>query len=58
MDHEEDPRVVPDTQTIDGEAGALPEYEPPKVLTYRGEAVLDALGPAQACSFTGSVVGC
>ena len=27
----------------------LPEYEPPQVVTYRGQQILEALGPAQAC---------
>jgi hypothetical protein len=35
-----------------------PEYEPPQVITYRGEEILEELGPAQACSFNHSVVIC
>ncbi|MBU0512438.1 MAG: hypothetical protein KKD28_10640 [Chloroflexi bacterium] len=36
----------------------LPEYKPPQVLTFRGDEILDLLGPAQACSFNHSVVLC
>lgn len=36
----------------------VPSYEPPAVITYRREELLEELGPAQACSFSGSVVGC
>jgi len=36
----------------------LEEYEAPKVLTYRGEEILQLLGPAQACTFHGSVIAC
>ena len=36
----------------------LPEYEPPQVVTYRGDEILEELGPAQACSFNHSVVIC
>ncbi len=43
------PEEAPSTQ---------PEYEPPRVITYRGEEILEELGPAQACSFLHSVVLC
>jgi hypothetical protein len=33
-----------------------PPYEPPRVLTFRGDEVLQLLGPAQACSFSGDVI--
>lgn len=34
----------------------LPEYEPPRVVSYRGEEIVARLGPAQACnSFLGTV---
>ena len=37
----------------------VPEYEPPKVVTYSGDDLLSELGPAQACNpFGGSVLGC
>ena len=36
----------------------LPPYEPPQVVTYRDDDLLAELGPAQACSFGGSVTGC
>jgi hypothetical protein len=36
----------------------FPPYEPPQVVTYRDDDLLAELGPAQACSFSHSVVGC
>lgn len=36
----------------------LPEYEPPQVLTCRGQEILEELGPAQACTFNHSVLIC
>ncbi len=36
----------------------LPAYEPPRVVTYRGDQILEELGPAQACSFNHSVILC
>jgi len=36
----------------------LPPYKPPQVVTYRDDDLLAELGPAQACSFSHSVVGC
>lgn len=35
-----------------------PGYAPPQVVTYRGQDVLEELGPAQACSFNHSVLIC
>ncbi len=36
-----------------------PRFEPPKVITYSGDDVLEELGPAHACSpFSGAVVDC
>jgi hypothetical protein len=35
-----------------------PDYVPPQVVTYRGQDVLQELGPAQACSFNHSVLIC
>ena len=35
-----------------------PAYTPPQVVTYRGQDVLQELGPAQACSFNHSVLIC
>ena len=35
------------------------KFEPPKVITYSGDDILDELGPAHACNpFSGSVVAC
>ena len=39
-------------------AEPLPDYEPPQVITYRGDEILEELGPAQACSFNHSVIFC
>lgn len=39
-------------------ADALPPYDPPRVVTYRGEEILRMLGPVHACSFGHSVVAC
>ncbi|MDH7487839.1 MAG: hypothetical protein QHJ81_16390 [Anaerolineae bacterium] len=36
----------------------LPAYEPPQVLSYHEDKILEMLGPAQACSFYGSVMDC
>lgn len=34
----------------------LPEYEPPRVITYSGDEIVARLGPAQACdSYLGAV---
>jgi hypothetical protein len=46
-----------DTVTQEME-GQLPPYESPRVVTYRDDDLLAELGPAQACSFSHSVVGC
>ncbi len=36
-----------------------PKFEPPKVITYSGDDILEELGPAHACNpFSGSVVAC
>lgn len=45
-------------QENDEDTQEFPEYEPPSVVTYRGDELLDMLGPAQACSFNHSVVLC
>lgn len=49
-------QTVPDTST--DESSHIPEYEPPNVLSYSQEDLMQELGPARACSFSGSVVGC
>ncbi len=36
----------------------LLEYKPPRVVTYHADDLLEELGPAQACSFSGSVIAC
>jgi hypothetical protein len=41
------------------EATRKPKLEPPKVITYSGDDILEELGPAHACNpFSGSVVAC
>jgi hypothetical protein len=42
----------------DLEGDTLPWYEPPRVVTYRGEQILRMLGPVHACSFGHSTVVC
>lgn len=37
---------VKERQTI------IPDYEPPEIITYTGEQILEQIGPAQACSPT------
>lgn len=32
------------------EADAVPEYIPPKIVTYTSEQILEQIGPAQTCS--------
>ena len=32
----------------------LPKYEPPQVVTYTGDEILEELGPAETCSYHGS----
>ncbi len=35
------------------------KFEPPKVITYSGDDILEELGPAHACNpFSGAVVAC
>lgn len=33
-------------------------YEPPRMITYHLDDLWAAVGPVQACTFSGSVVGC
>jgi hypothetical protein len=40
------------------EDSQTPEYEPPTVLSYSQEELIQELGPVHACSFNGAVVGC
>ena len=48
-----------DENTGHGESmkNPLPEYVPPKVITYTSEEVLERIGPAQACSPQGAPGG-
>ena len=42
-----------------GSPGSKPKFEPPEVISYSGDDILDELGPAHACSpFSGAVVAC
>ena len=59
--HRSDTKVAPDVSKAD--SGERKEkkakFEPPKVITYSGDDILDELGPAHACNpFSGSVVAC
>ena len=51
---ERDDQATPLTEAIETEEDRLPDYEPPQVVTYRGQDILEALGPAHACSFNHS----
>jgi len=33
-------------------------YEPPKVITYSADDLLEEIGPAKACSFGGGGISC
>ncbi len=43
------------SDTGPAESGA-PLFEPPRVLSYRGDEIQQLLGPAQACSFHGTTI--
>lgn len=34
---------------IEQEADTLPEYIPPKIITYTSDEILEQIGPAMAC---------
>jgi hypothetical protein len=57
-----DAKRAPDVSKADsGKRGnkKKAKFEPPKVITYSGDDILEELGPAHACSpFSGSVVAC
>ncbi len=44
----EDKKVV--TIRNSEETKFLPKYEPPRIITYTEEQILEQVGPAQACS--------
>ena len=58
--HSQDTERAAEVSKADsGEPQKKAKFEPPKVITYSGDDILDELGPAHACSpFSGSVVGC
>jgi len=35
----------------------IPRYEPPRIITYTSEQILEQIGPAMACSQTPCPVG-
>ena len=39
-------------KSLSGESSHLefPEYEPPKIVTYTSDQILEQIGPAMACS--------
>lgn len=51
-------RLEPPGDIREPEDARLPPYEPPRVVTYRGERILRLLGPVHACSFGHSTVVC
>lgn len=54
----QDVKVQPEPQEVDRQLACRPAYAPPQVVTYRGQDVLQEMGPAQACSFNHSVLIC
>lgn len=44
----EDKKII--TARNSEETKILPKYEPPRVVTYTEEEILEQIGPAQACS--------
>jgi len=51
-------KTIPTVSEPQPTAATPPPYEPPCVVSYRGQEILEELGPAQACSFLHSVVLC
>lgn len=59
--HRKEAERAPEASKADSGEGKKKKakFEPPKVITYSGDDILDELGPAHACSgFSGSVVAC
>ncbi len=55
----EDQLPDPPKSHTDDPTKTKPKFEPPKVITYSGDDILEELGPAHACNpFSGAVVGC
>jgi len=48
----------PEGRELVGGARRLRKYVKPEIITSSAEELLDELGTARACSFTGSVTGC
>ena len=38
------------TEQTNKDNNSIPEYEPPRIVTYTEEEILEQIGPAQACS--------
>ena len=34
------------------------KYEPPRVITYSAEDLIEEIGPAKACSYGGGAMSC
>ncbi|MGC8780582.1 MAG: hypothetical protein ACP5UQ_06925 [Anaerolineae bacterium] len=51
-------QTEPTPRITDPIGDPLPPYEPPRIVTYRGQDILRMMGPIQACSFGHSVVAC
>lgn len=43
-------KVIGTTNSGDAKEKILPKYEPPRIITYTEEDILEQIGPAQACS--------
>jgi hypothetical protein len=57
--HRQNPERTSKAPNAESERPKKKRFEPPKVITYSGDDLLEELGPAHACSpFSGSVVSC
>jgi hypothetical protein len=59
--HRTDTERTPDVSKADSEERTKKKarFEPPEVITYSGDEILEELGPAHGCTpFSGAVVGC
>ena len=55
MVDEKEPKITKKEKVSKG--GHIPEYEPPKIITYTSDEILEEIGPAQACSPDPCAVG-
>jgi hypothetical protein len=58
MYRQDDVKVPVEQPPREAAEAQAPDYEAPRVVTYRGEQIQELLRPAQACSFNHSVLLC